>query len=64
LEDVDPMGVKKKKKLWTTVLEIRKHVFAKEVIKEINRLEGGYCNICHEKYVGLAQDCRCTNYGR
>jgi hypothetical protein len=21
------------------------------------------CNICGERYVGLAQDCRCTNWG-
>lgn len=24
----------------------------------------GRCNICGEPYVGLAHDCRCTNYGR
>lgn len=22
-----------------------------------------YCNICHDRYYGLAMDCRCTNYG-
>lgn len=21
------------------------------------------CNLCHEVYIGLAQDCRCTYYG-
>jgi len=26
--------------------------------------DGTWCNICMEKYVGLAQDCRCTNYGK
>jgi hypothetical protein len=25
---------------------------------------GGRCNICREPYVGLAMDCRCTNYGK
>jgi hypothetical protein len=25
---------------------------------------GGRCNLCGEPYVGLAMDCRCTNYGR
>ena len=24
---------------------------------------GRVCNICKEPYVGVAQDCRCTNYG-
>jgi hypothetical protein len=24
----------------------------------------GRCNLCGEPYVGLALDCRCTNYGR
>jgi hypothetical protein len=24
---------------------------------------GRVCNICKEPYVGVAQDCKCTNYG-
>jgi hypothetical protein len=36
----------------------------KVLLREANLLLEGRCNICKEKYVGLAQDCRCTNYGR
>lgn len=34
------------------------------VLRAYDRMMAGYCNICEEKYVGVAQDCRCTNYGR
>jgi len=27
-------------------------------------MSGRVCDICKEPYVGVAQDCRCTNYGR
>lgn len=27
-------------------------------------IAGNQCSICHERYVGIAQDCACTNWGR
>ena len=48
---------------------VRKHYNrrTRRIIEDINRelhaLSGGRCNKCGEQYVGLALDCRCTNYG-
>jgi len=29
-----------------------------------SKVGGGICFTCGEKYVGLALDCRCTNWGK
>ncbi len=44
------------------VLAILAFRFRKLTRREIE--VAGICNICHEKYIGPALDCRCTNYGR
>lgn len=37
-------------------------IMRKKFLKE--QLSGERCWKCHERYVGLALDCRCTNWGR
>ena len=44
--------------------KLSRFLMGRAVLREYDRMMAGYCNICGEKYVGLAQDCRCTNYGR
>lgn len=36
----------------------------KSLIRERGLVKSGCCNICEEKYVGLANDCKCTNWGK
>ncbi len=34
------------------------------VLKDCRDIAEGRCNICGHQYVGLAMDCKCTNWGR
>lgn len=37
----------------------------REAIQRVVEIvDGTRCNICKELYVGLAQDCKCTNWGK
>lgn len=40
----------------------REREIREEVRKAYNR--AGRCNICGEQYVGMALDCKCTNWGK
>jgi len=44
--------------------EAMKRAIGLVVLKTADELAQGICTICHEKYVGLALDCKCTNYGK
>ena len=34
------------------------------ILRDAQRTAAGLCNICGHPYVGLAMDCKCTNWGR
>ena len=40
-------------------------VHSREWVKELHEwASGNRCDVCGEQYVGMARDCRCTNYGK
>jgi len=43
----------------------RKNVISAKEVRDIHykHFSGRVCNICKEEYQGVAQDCKCTNYG-
>ena len=43
----------------------KRKIFTAEEIRDIHykHFSGRVCNICNEEYQGVAQDCKCTNYG-
>ena len=46
------------------IFKKRKTISGKELSDiHYKHFSGRVCNICHEPYVGVAQDCKCTNYG-
>lgn len=40
-----------------------RHMSVEEAAKAHEILTGERCHICGERFVGLAMDCRCTNWG-
>ena len=50
--------------IWVAFKKLIRLAIGRAVLREANLLLSNRCNICKEPYVGLAQDCRCTNYGR
>lgn len=34
------------------------------LLREAQNTAAGRCNICGEQYVGMALDCKCTNWGK
>ena len=39
-------------------------VLGSVLLREAQNTAAGRCNICGEQYVGMALDCKCTNWGK